>query len=106
MLKLLVFLILLFSFVEPEVATIIFIVLLVLFEGWLLLMNALSNPKLNVPLWTIYEKEAVKKYPLFFRYPIASKSFSSTLSGIVLSTFIWVPWLLYNRLNANGVGPS
>jgi len=40
----------------------------------------------------------LRKYHLYFRYPFASRSFSSILSGIQLSAFIWVPWLLYNRL--------
>ena len=40
----------------------------------------------------------VKKYHLFFKFPFASRQFSGALSAIQLSTFVWVPWLLYNGL--------
>ena len=44
------------------------------------------------------EVAVVKKYHLFFKFPFASREFSGALSGIQLSTFLWVPWLLYNGL--------
>lgn len=98
MLKLLAFGILIWSFFQPLIAAIVFVTLIVLFEGWLLLSNIFWKPKVNTDYWTTEEQAAIRKYHLYFRYPFASRSFSSTLSGIQLSAFIWVPWLLYNRI--------
>ena len=44
------------------------------------------------------EQVVIQKYYLYFRFPLTSKSYSSSLSLIALSAFILVPWLLYNHL--------
>lgn len=100
--------ILIWSFFQPTIASIVFIIFIVLLEGGLLIASASCNPNvalytfnryhLDVSEWTPSEIKTLRKYCLYFSYPISSQMFSSTLSGIWGSAFILVPWLLYNHL--------
>jgi len=72
-----------------------------LFEGYIYLMSRAGRPDalepFTEPLYLNPDEVAVvEKYHLFFKFPFASREFSGALSGIQLSTFIWVPWLFYN----------
>lgn len=74
-----------------------------LFEGYIWLMGRVGRPDglepFTEPLYLNPDEVAVvKKYHLFFKFPFASRQFSGALSAVQLSTFIWVPWLLYNGL--------
>lgn len=100
--------ILIWSFFQPVIASIVFIIFIVLLEGGLLIASDSCNPKvaaysfnrynLDESEWTPSEIKALRKYCLYFSYPHSSQMFSSTLSGIWGSAFILVPWLLYNHL--------
>ena len=48
--------------------------------------------------WTEGERLVIRKYYLFFCFPGTFRQLSGVLSAIQLSTVLWVPWLLYNRL--------
>lgn len=92
----------LWAFVNPIYASYAYIGTIALVEGYLLFMGILGN-KSNLDdapsfaIFTEVEKQVFKKYYLYFIYPFASRSLSSLMSGIQLSSFIWVPWMLYNR---------
>jgi len=47
MLKLLTFGILIWSFSQPTIASISFVIFIILFEGWILLTNAFGKPTVN-----------------------------------------------------------
>ena len=91
--------ILIWSFWQPLSASIVFLIFIGLFEGWLFCCQQFGKRWLKVDIkeWAAEEIEALKKYNVYFLCPFASRIFSSILSGISLSTFIWVPWLLYNK---------
>lgn len=103
MLKLVTIIILIASFFYPTQASWGFIIFFASLEGYLFIVSLrkpehfiasiAKNAYLNNE-----EKIILKKYYLFFRYPFASKSFSTSLSLIALSAIIFVPWLLYNHL--------
>lgn len=90
--------IIVWSFFKPFTASIVFLILFILFEGYVILLNYSSKPTPDASKWSEDEITVLRKYPYYFNYPFTSKSDSSNLSGIALSTFIWVPWLLYNNL--------
>lgn len=98
MLKIISLAFIVWSFFGPIIASTIFISFFVILEGWLLLVHFSNKPKYNLRYFTPSELKVLKKYHLYFRYPFSSKSFSSTVSGIQLSAFIFVPWLLFNKI--------
>lgn len=97
LLKLGVLAILIWSFFQIEIASTVFIVLIVLVESYQFFIDKIGKPKINQLKLSDAEFKALQKYHIYFRFPFASRSVSSTLSAIQLSSFIWVPWLLYNH---------
>ncbi len=97
-LSLLVIGILIWSFFMPFNASIVFLVLIILFEGYISLLSFSLKRTSDASKCSVDEIAVIRKYPYYFYYPFSSKSDSSNLSGIAISTFIWVPWLLYNNL--------
>lgn len=99
-----VFATLVWSFFNPIWASRVFLfVFIAAFEGYIFLMSRAGRPDhLEAFTEPFYlspdELTVVKKYHLFFKFPFASRDFSGALSGIQLSTVIWVPWLLYNDM--------
>lgn len=95
---------LVWSYFDPLWASKVFLFGFIgLFEGYIFLMSRVGRPDglepFTEPLYlNPDEVTVVKKYHLFFKFPFASRQFSGAMSGIQLSTFIWVPWLLYNGL--------
>jgi len=95
---------LIWSFFEPLWASKIFLFGFILaFEGYIYLMSRAGRPDnlepFSEPFYlTPDEVSVVKKYHLFFKFPFASREFSGALSAVQLSSFIWVPWLLYSGL--------
>ena len=68
-------------------------------EVYLILLSTFDKPRIeHTDLFSSVEIAIIQKYNLYFRYPFTAISLSTTLSFIQLSTFIWVPWLLYNHL--------
>jgi hypothetical protein len=98
--KILVIIILISSFFYPLQASWFFIIFFTSLEGCLSLVSFMKQEKglAKYAHLNNEEKQILEKYYLYFRYPFASKSFSTTLSLISLSTIIFVPWLLYNHL--------
>lgn len=94
---------LIWSFFSPPLAAKVFLILVAVFEGYIFLMSrtgrtdhleAFSAPHYFNP----DEVTVIKKYHLYFKFPLASRDFSAALSAIQLSAFVWVPWLLYQDL--------
>jgi hypothetical protein len=77
-----------------------FVGFVAVFEGHMLLMSLIESRK-SIPTFSspYYfnpdEVNVLKTYPLFFKFPAASRDFSAALSAIQLSSFVWVPWLIY-----------
>lgn len=92
------------SFFTPLWASKVFLFgFIMAFESYIYLMSRVGRPDnlepFSEPFYFNPEEVAVvKKYHLFFKFPFASREFSGAISGIQLSSFIWVPWLLYNGL--------
>lgn len=86
---------------QPNVAPWAFIAIFIaLFEGYIALLLLRGYQKSIAPLappfeFTSDEVQAIKRYSLFFESPQLSRECSSAISLLGLSTFAWVPWLLY-----------
>lgn len=91
---------------KANIGSIVFILVAFLLES----LSFFANAKLSKSKWNnknnIYNQNEVyviEKYPLFFKFPIASRIFSATFSGIQMSAFILVPWLLYGGLYVQAI---
>lgn len=99
-----VFGILIWSFFEPLWASKVFLFgFIMAFEGYIYVMSLIGRPdnlkSFSEPFYFNPDEVAVvKKYHIFFKFPFASRELSGAISGIQLSSFIWVPWLFYNGL--------
>ena len=87
---------LIWSFFNPPLASKVFLTFVVLFEGYIFLMSRAGRPDhleaFSPPHYFNPDEVAViRKYHLFFKFPFASRDFSSALSAIQLSALIWVP---------------
>ncbi len=95
---------LIWSFFEPLWASKVFLFgFMLVFEGYIYLMSRAGRPDSLVAFSEPFrfnpdEVSVVKKYHLFFSFPFATREFSGAISGVQLSSFIWVPWLFYNGL--------
>lgn len=89
---------------DPNTASWTFIALFILvFEGYTLLLFRTDSRvpiEPHVPPYSFSpaEVKVVKRYYFFFRSPALAREWSSTLSLVGLSTFIWVPWLLFQAI--------
>jgi hypothetical protein len=98
----------LWAFFNPIYASYAYIGTIALIESCFLVMG-ITGSKANLDdapsfaTFTVAEKQVFKKYYLYFIYPFASRSFSGLMSAIQLSSFIWVPWMLYNRQWAQAI---
>jgi len=89
--------IIVYSFWDFLIASIIFMVIVGVLEIWIVGMQCwINKAKIKIDQWDDDEMKIMKKYYLFFQYPFMAKMLSSSLSMIQLSAFIWVPWLCYN----------
>lgn len=99
---------LIWSFFSPALAAKVFLIIVAVFEGYIFLMSRAGRPDhleaFSSPHYFNPDEVAViKKYHLFFKFPFASRDFSAALSAIQLSSFIWVPWLLYQSQWLTGI---
>ena len=87
------------SFFQPFVASVVFFICIGLLEGYLLFLNNSGKPLIkNQGELNDNENMVLKKYHIYFYYPFTASSLSSTLSLIQITTFIIVPWLLYKHI--------
>jgi len=99
MLKVLIIAFVVLTFIYPTNASLSYVIFLMLFEGYIFLLNKIDKPILRNPdELSLSERAALKKYHLYFKYPFAASSFSSTLSSVQLATIVLVPWLLYKQI--------
>lgn len=90
------------AFFRPGMGSVIFIVVSALLELWVTLSNLTKIKVRNEDnKYTPKEIEVIERYKLFFQYPFASKMLSPMFSGIQLSVFVLVPWLLFKGLYIN-----
>lgn len=89
---------LVWSIWSPWLASTAFILIFALVEGYVLLGQRAAGLNPDSQQWNLEEIVVLREYPLYFRFPMASRSLSGALSGVQLSVFLWVPWLLYNQL--------
>lgn len=98
MLKFFFLVILILSFWNPVLASIIFIVSVSLFNLWLYSGQYLGRREPDASRWNSVEREAIKKYHLYFQFPFSSRVNSSIASGIYIFGLILAIWLLWNTL--------
>ncbi len=93
---------LIWAFFDPKLASYSAICFLVFLEGYLYFSQNVTKaeyqPNTEPYFFTLDEVIVLKRYSFYFNFPNVAKSFSSLLSFVQISTFIWVPWLLYNSL--------
>jgi hypothetical protein len=97
MLHILVLLFVFPCFIWPKVGGAIFCSLSLLFASWIIFLNVTAKPKVNT-IWADYEFELLKKYHMFFRYPMAARQFSSISSFMQMFSFIISVWFVYKKL--------
>lgn len=97
--------VLIWGFFSPAAASWIFIGLfIVLFEGHSFVMYLTHRSKVSVKpgeaphFLTPSEIHVVRKYPVLFMLPFAAMEYTRGLSVIPLTSYVWVPWLLYSGL--------
>ena len=86
------------SLFKPTIASYVFVVLAAIFVAYLFFIDIIDKPKPDPSIWTPTEIEILRIYHLAIQYPFGAKDFSCYLNGIRWSSFIWVPWLLWNHL--------
>lgn len=97
--QLLVLVLVLLTFFKPLLGSILFIIFAALLEIWIILANITKIEVINNNnKYSIKEIEMIKRYRLFFKYPVACRILSPIFSGIQLSAYILVPWLLIKGL--------
>ena len=86
------------SLFHPKIASYVFVGLAAIFVAYLFFIDITGKPIPDSSIWTRDEIQALRKYHLAIKFPFVSKDFSCYLNGIRWSSFIWAPWLLWNRL--------
>ena len=86
------------SLFKPTIAGYVFVGIAAIFVAYLFFIDITNKPKPDPLIWNTAEIEALRKYHLAIRFPFGAKDFSCYLNGIRWSSFIWVPWLLWNHL--------
>lgn len=93
---------LIWAFFNPFYASISFIALIILLEGWFFLLDITKNPNLKLikEKYNLNDGEVIiyKKYYVFYTVPTVSAKTSEVITGFQFSAIIWVPLLLYNGL--------
>jgi len=88
-------------FFKPVFGSWTFIIIVATLELWIVLVNLTKiKVKNDDNKYTFKEVEVIERYRLFFKYPFASRIFSPMFSGIQLSVFPLVPWLLIKEIPA------
>jgi hypothetical protein len=86
------------SIFQPAIASYVFVSLVAIFVGYLFFDDIANRPKPDPGVWTPAEATVIRNYHLALRFPLGARDFSCYLNGIRLSSFIWVPWMLWNHL--------
>lgn len=82
----------------PIPAAIIFIIIVSMIEGYVLIVSKMGTSEdFNFIDWNEKEKILLKKYYIFFRFRATSVKLASVYYYIAMSSFLWVPWLIYNQ---------
>lgn len=94
---------LIWSFYDPRSASLTYLCIILLFEGYIFWASKYDCPDQLEPLsepfyLTADEVDVVKKYHLHFKFPMASQQFAGALTLTQLLMYVWVPWLLYSKL--------
>ena len=92
--------ILLYSFWNVNIGSLIFILLSSIVNLYLILTVLVFKPRLNTDWkkWSHKEIEIINRYRVFFCYPLASQSFSSSIASIYIFGLMLSLWLLLNGL--------
>lgn len=93
-----------FTFFNPVWGSWVYIGFIALFEMFIVLNNS-SKIKVDNKnnKYTPAEVRVIERYGVFFRFPLTSRGYSKLCSGIGMSAFIFVPWLLFNGLYVQAV---
>lgn len=91
---------LIWSFFQPQIASYVFSSIAAGLLIYLYFTDITLRPSRGEVSfrWTCEETEIIRKYYLALRWPLGARVFSNLLNGIRLSTIIWVPWLLWNKV--------
>ena len=86
-----------FTFLNPLFGSWIFIGFICLLEIWIVLAGRTKIQVNNKnSKYTIDEVDIIEKYHLFFQFPVIARMLSKTFSAIQLSSFIFVPYMLFS----------
>jgi len=86
------------SVFQPKIASYSYLIVTILYVGYLFLIDISGRPKPDPSSWTPEEIHIIKTYHLALRYPRAAKDMSVILNGFRWTAIFWVPWLLWNHL--------
>lgn len=85
------------SIYSPAMAGYFYIGACTLFAIYVFVLDA-SRPIPDENNWNENEAYILRKYHVSLKYPNVARDLSGYLGGISIAAWIWVPWLLYNRL--------
>jgi hypothetical protein len=86
------------SLFQPTIAGYSYVAISTIFSAYLFFIDIAGKPQPDPLLLSPNEIRVLKLYHLAIRFPYASRDLSCCLNGIRLSSFVWVPWLLYDGL--------
>lgn len=98
MMKIILLALLIWSFWNIQLASILIIILATLFNIFVYSVQYFGKIEANPEIWSEKEIQILKNYHIYFLYPFASKFNSSFASAIYLFGSILILWLLWNGL--------
>ena len=86
------------SWFSPGVASSVFLIIAYSFVGFLMYHDHSARPSPDPTEWTPQEIDTIRRHHIFLRTPMMSRICNANLNNLRLSAFLWIPWLLWNRL--------
>lgn len=93
-----VLLFLIWSWKNPSLASTVFLIIVYSWLALLMFYDRFAKPDINPTEWTSDEIDTIRKHHIFLKTPIMARIYNANLNILRLSAFLWIPWLLWNRL--------
>jgi hypothetical protein len=86
------------SWFNPWLASTVFLIIAYSFFAFLTFHDVAGRPSPDPNEWTPEELLTIKRHHVFLQTPMMSRICNANLGNFRLSAFLWIPWLLWNRL--------
>lgn len=100
--KLIILLLVIWGVFNANIASWVFIAFVLVLES-IGALTQYSGKTIHSDKLSERENKLLRKYNVSIRYPLVSKNMSATLSAVQLSTFIWIPLLIFKKDYAQAI---